>query len=64
MTLPRIHVELIPLWFRKRSQEANGDLERERLGETSDEQRARAALYGKRRREFLTGASGGGWRRK
>ena len=38
--------------------------ERQKLGETRDEAKARADLYGKRRREFLTGASGGGWRRK
>lgn len=43
MTFPRIHIELVPLWYRRRSNEVNGDLDRHRLGE-HDERRVANSL--------------------
>jgi hypothetical protein len=64
MTVPRIHVELIPLWFRRRYEEAWDGCERDRLGE-HDERAAQSALKPRTGavspsvRNLLGGAMGG-----
>jgi hypothetical protein len=65
----RPHVELVPLWFRRRYAEANSDLNRPRIGESADERAAQAALRPKTGavapsvRNWLAAGATGGYRR-